>query len=100
MNGTATHPALPLAPAAAPPTAQALAAAARVFARIAVVLRRAASVRRRAGRTLDPHVGERAALGGLGPHLLRDIGASPALLAHAAATVRDRAPERVLAGLY
>ena len=89
---------LPLPPA--PPTARALAAAARVFARIAVALRRAAATRRRVADGQAPHVGERVALGELNAHLLRDIGAPASLLARAAEAAHQRAPERVLAGLY
>ncbi|MFO1315578.1 MAG: hypothetical protein U1F58_08225 [Burkholderiales bacterium] len=100
MNPTATPPALALASPSALATAQALVAAARVFARIATALRRAAAALRRPARACDPHVGERAALDGLPAHLLRDIGASPPLLARAAEAMHHRAPERLLAGLY
>lgn len=100
MNPIAMHPVPSLTPPPVSAMAQALDGAARVFARIAVALRRAAATRRHAGRAHEPHVGERVALGTLNAHLLRDIGASPSLLARAAEAARERAPERVLAGLY
>lgn len=97
MSTATTRPLFPSVPS---PTAALLTAVARVFARIAVALRRAAAAQCRSARRHDPHVGERAALGGLDAHLLRDIGASPSLLAHAAEVARERAPERLLAGFY
>lgn len=100
MNPNATYHALSLTPPPVPATAQALNGAARVFARIAVALRRAAATLRRSARAHQPHVGERVALGELSAHLLRDVGASPALLARAAEAAHERTPERVLAGLY
>lgn len=100
MNPIATYHALSLTPPSIPAMAQALDGAARFFARIAVALGRAAARSRRCARAHDPHVGERVALGTLGAHLLRDIGASPSLLARAAEAARERTPERVLAGLY
>lgn len=96
MNGTTTHDAFPLTP---PRTALALAGAARLLARTAALLRRAANARRRAA-ALDPHVGERTALGELPSHVLEDIGASTTLLALAAEDRHRRVAERVLAGLY
>ncbi len=100
MNPIATYHALSLTPPPVPVMAQALNGAARVFARIAVALRRAAATLRHSARTHEPHVGERVALGELNAHLLRDIGASPSLLARAAEAAHQRAPERVLAGIY
>jgi len=100
MNPIATYHALSLTPPSVPAMAQVLNGAARVFARIAVALRRAAAALCRSAHAHDPHVGERVALGTLDAHLLRDIGASPSLLARAAEAAHERTPERVLAGLY
>ncbi len=96
MNSATTHH--PLPPVATPAAAM-LSAVARILARAAAALRRAAAGRRRAA-ACDPHVGERAALGDLSTHVLKDIGASPALVAYASGR-RDRdAAERILSGLY
>lgn len=96
MNTATTHPLLPSVPS---PAAALLRAAARILARTAAALRRLAARPRRTA-AVDPHVGERAALRDLSPHVLKDIGASPDIVAYATDRGGREAAERVLSGLY
>ena len=67
---------------------------------IAWMTARVARVLRLHWRGVDRHTMERASVGGLNERMLKDIGASPWLVAEAAARSRDMLRSRLDAELY